>query len=270
MRCRGCNAGYEITVEGIPVMLTPDARETFLFGHDAGPAADLGEEYKGRYRTNLGAQLWRVLSPPHSVYVNPEAPPLFEAPDGVNLWLGGGGVDTGPFINVDIGAFYGVGLVADAARLPFADSCCDRVTCPALLEHVDDPARVVQEVRRVLKPDGVVEAVVPFCHPYHGYPADYSRFSKDGLGHLFRDFESIEIGIRTGPATTMLTFMTYYGKLLFPVHTGNLVLRWINRIIMGAFGWISYPLVQMDRWLNRLPDAHVLANHFWVRARKPG
>ena len=270
LRCSGCDAEYSVTGDGVPVLLTENDREVFDVALGEGPAARIETEYQRRYRTDIGTRVWNMLSPPQAVYVNPEAPPLFPVSEGMNLWLGGGGVDTGSFINVDIRAFYGVSLVANAGRLPFVSSCCNRVTCPALLEHVADARVVVAEVFRVLKPNGVAEAVVPFCHPYHAYPADYTRFSKDGLAELFSDFDSIEIGIRTGPASTMLTFMTYYGKLLFPVHAQNPVFRWVNRIIMGAFGWITFPLVYLDRWLNHLPDAHVLANHFWVRARKPG
>jgi len=43
---------------------------------------------------------------------------------------------------------------ADATRLPFADSTFDRVHCSWLLEHVPDPAAVLREVHRVLKPSG--------------------------------------------------------------------------------------------------------------------
>ena len=99
----------------------------------------------------------------------------------MNLWLGAGGLSTGWWINLDIAPFYGVEVVANACRIPFSDNSCDRVACLALLEHVDDPRGVVTEIHRVLKPGGVVDAVVPFCHPYHPFPSDFHRFSKEGL-----------------------------------------------------------------------------------------
>lgn len=43
-------------------------------------------------------------------------------------------------------------LRGDATRLPFADATFDRVHCSWLLEHVPDPAAVLREVHRVLKP----------------------------------------------------------------------------------------------------------------------
>ena len=66
----------------------------------------------------------------------------------------------------------------------------------------------------------------------------------------------------------MLTFLTYYLKLLMPVHCQNKVRRAANRFIVGAACWLMFPLKYLDIWLNRLPDAHVLANHLYVSVRK--
>src|SRR5437867_3375661 len=151
---------------------------------------------------------------------------------------------------------------------PILMTGADRQRFLALLEHVEDPERVVAELHRVLKPNGQVDVVVPFCHPYHAYPADYSRFSRERLAGLFAGFHDVEVGIRTGPTTTMLTFLTYYLKLILPVHGGNSLHRNFNRLIVGALGWAMFPLKYLDVWLNRLPTAHVLANHFYVVARK--
>jgi SAM-dependent methyltransferase len=63
--------------------------------------------------------------------------------------------------------------VCDVAGLPFDDASFDIVTCMEVIEHVDNPARVIDELHRVLKPDGLLllstpnrEVVVP-GNPFH-------------------------------------------------------------------------------------------------------
>lgn len=46
-------------------------------------------------------------------------------------------------------------LVADAFQLPFADGSFEVLTALDFLEHIEDPARVIQEFSRVLKPGGL-------------------------------------------------------------------------------------------------------------------
>lgn len=51
--------------------------------------------------------------------------------------------------------------VAPAEALPFADGWFDAVTMFDVLEHVDDTARVLTEIARVLKPGGRFHIVLP-------------------------------------------------------------------------------------------------------------
>lgn len=43
----------------------------------------------------------------------------------------------------------------DAHTLPFGDNSFDVIVCTEVLEHVEDPEQVLQEIKRVLKPNGV-------------------------------------------------------------------------------------------------------------------
>lgn len=51
--------------------------------------------------------------------------------------------------------------VADAASLPFKKNSFNAVFCLEVLEHVDDPEKVITEIARVLKPKGYAVILVP-------------------------------------------------------------------------------------------------------------
>jgi ubiquinone/menaquinone biosynthesis C-methylase UbiE len=50
---------------------------------------------------------------------------------------------------------------APAEALPYADASFDAITMFDVLEHVDDPDKVLREIARVLKPDGRFHLVLP-------------------------------------------------------------------------------------------------------------
>lgn len=59
----------------------------------------------------------------------------------------------------------GTFLIHDLGQpLPFADGSMDVVWCSEVLEHLFSPLSVCQEIRRVLRPQGILLATVP----YHG------------------------------------------------------------------------------------------------------
>ena len=53
----------------------------------------------------------------------------------------------------------------DATRLPFADSSFDKIICSEVLEHIENYSGVLLEIKRVLKPKGVLAISVPRAWP---------------------------------------------------------------------------------------------------------
>ena len=72
-------------------------------------------------------------------------------------------------------------VFADGAKLPMADDSVDNVTCLEVLEHVPDPALVVAEIARVLRPGGRAWLSMPFLYPVHDAPFDFQRYTAHGL-----------------------------------------------------------------------------------------
>ena len=61
----------------------------------------------------------------------------------------------------DSGNVVGLGAVVDAECLPFRDHAFDLVVCFEVIEHVMRPASLVDEVRRVLNPSGMLLVSTP-------------------------------------------------------------------------------------------------------------
>lgn len=77
-------------------------------------------------------------------------------------------------------------IVADARQLPLAGACIDLVFCSQVLEHVTDPAALLAECARVLRPGGALVLSAPFWWPLHEEPHDYHRFTRHGLQRLLQ------------------------------------------------------------------------------------
>lgn len=78
-------------------------------------------------------------------------------------------------------------------ELPFADDCFEVVVCFEAIEHVIDPFVALDELRRVLVPDGVLTisspnpGVYPSGNPFHVHefePEELRRALLDRFGHV--------------------------------------------------------------------------------------
>ncbi len=78
-------------------------------------------------------------------------------------------------------------------RLPFDDATFDAAISTQVLEHTSDPAAIVAETHRVLKPGGSVFFSVPFAWEEHDYPSDFWRFAERGLRRIFDDFNEVDV-----------------------------------------------------------------------------
>ena len=103
----------------------------------------------------------------------------------------------------DVDLNYSAEAAADVTDLPIADASVDIVLVEHVLEHVLDPVRAAQEIERVLRPGGVVVAIIPFSFPWHGIPTDYFRVTPSGIRVLFRSCEVVYLGAGSGGGSTV-------------------------------------------------------------------
>ena len=180
------------------------------------------------------------------------------------LLIIGSGVTRYPnAIHLDIDDFPGVDVVGDAHQLPFADNSFNGVVCEVVLEHVHNPAAVIAQAHRVLKPGGRCFFIVPFLFPYHGHPDDYRRWSKQGLRQDFSAFEALETGIHGGPCSAMINLITEWGYVL----SGQTFPKGYT-LIKGGLTTLLFPLKFLDFFVNRFPEAHRLASTLYITGQK--
>lgn len=101
-------------------------------------------------------------------------------------------------------------LICDAHDIPFADGSFDGAIAQAVLEHVADPYRCVDELHRVLRKRGLVYAETAFMQQVHGGRYDFTRFTHLGHRRLFRRFEEIDSGAVCGPGMALAWSYKYF------------------------------------------------------------
>jgi SAM-dependent methyltransferase len=133
-------------------------------------------------------------------------------------------------------------FIADAHQIPLADASADAVVVQAVLEHVLDPRRVIDEIHRVLRDDGIVYAETPFLQQVHAGPYDFNRYTSSGHRYLFRSFDEIAAGPVGGPGTQLLWSVDHLVRgLLRSELSGKLAralffwLRFLDRLVPTAF-----------------------------------
>lgn len=71
-------------------------------------------------------------------------------------------------------------------EIPQPDARYDAIINTQVLEHVPEPVSVLLELRRVLKPGGVLLLSVPLTAPLHGEPWHFFHFTHHGIFELAR------------------------------------------------------------------------------------
>lgn len=184
--------------------------------------------------------------------------------DDLRLYIGGGPDVFQGCLNVNIAPYPMVDIVADAHNVPFSTNSVDFVYNQAVIEHLYDPQKAVEEMFRCLKPGGLAFVVTPFLQEYHGYPHHYCNFTITGNKKLFENagFEMLDYGTWEGPAQTI-----YALNLRFLTNYAPWYVRIPVKILFRPIGLLA--LKPMDKRILNDFDSHILASSTYVVAKKP-
>jgi len=188
-------------------------------------------------------------------------------PDTRMLNIGSKSIDLGGRVfNLDLYAYPGVQVVADAKYLPFRDAVMDGVVITSVLEHVPDPQAVVGEIERVLSLSGEVYVEIPFIRPLHPDPEDYQRYSLTGLEMLFKAFTLVEKGMCVGPSSGLAVMLSQYVAILLCFNSHYLYKIW-SRLFRIVFA----PLTLLDMLFEKIRYSLALASsYFLIGVKKRG
>lgn len=155
-------------------------------------------------------------------------------------------------------------VLCDAHDLPFADGSFDAVVCQAVLGSVVDPERVVAEIHRVLRPDGLVYSETNFLQGVCMGRYDFTRHTHLGHRRLFREFDELSSGVQCGPGMSLAWAVVWF----FMALAGHS--RVGRALARGVVPFFVFWLPHLDRYLVETPGAYDAASGtFFLGRRRP-
>ena len=253
--CAFAESGFPVS-RAQPVLIDFDASifERALYGDDDGSALP-----RDVSRRSIGSRLHRFISGSNPIAAancevflelvkTQSQRPTVLVIGGGTIGCGAGQLYSDPSIDLvgtDVYASENTTLVADAHKLPFEDGVFDGVWVQAVLEHVLDPATVVAEIHRVLRPSGLVYAETPFMQQVHERAYDFTRFTQSGHRWLFKRFDEIRAGPVGGTGVALIWSIRYFARAL---GAGDK----LSRLVSLPFFWL--------RWLDAVTRGRSVAD----------
>jgi len=167
-------------------------------------------------------------------------------------------------IGIDNVALETVDVIADlrSLPLPFATGCADEVILSHVLEHfhIEDIQRILDEVYRVLRGDGVVTISVPHAlsAAFSTDPTHKTRFTFSTLYYFTQEhsFDHYEELNHTWKVTRLWASVNLFNSLLHPTRT------WQQKLESYATRGMRY-IVRRSR-SQTLPDLIVKQFPLWL------
>jgi SAM-dependent methyltransferase len=143
------------------------------------------------------------------------------------------GSRVGKYLAADLTRSPLVDVVAAAEALPFRNEEFDFVICTQVLEYLADPGLAAAEIKRVLRSGGVAFFSAPAIF-LRDHDREFWRFLPEGLRHILRDFEAVEVipegNSFTGLFRTLNVFLISFAR---------------PRMLAFVLGWTLVPLLNI-------------------------
>ena len=151
------------------------------------------------------------------------------------------------YIDADIREGLGVDKILDLHDIDLPAEYVGTVLSLDTLEHVEYPHRALQEIHRILKPNGIaiISSVMDF--PIHDYPYDYWRFTPEAFKSILKPFADsfvgfagredfphtvVGIGFKAGrPPLSQFEMVYREWKSAQEIRAGLSRLQWLRRLI---------------------------------------
>jgi len=159
--------------------------------------------------------------------------------EGIAINLGSGQDNYDGFLNIDLGSYDPVDIVADLKKIPMTDNSVDLVASNSVLEHIYDFQEVIEEVFRILKPKGYFYLCVPSsCLRHHEH--DYHRWTTPGLLKLMENkFEIIDNGAARGVGYALITYVEALISYKIKSRVGKTILSSLWRLLSAPLLWMK-------------------------------
>ena len=153
-------------------------------------------------------------------------------------------------------------VFCDAHDLPFRDGMFDCIVITAVLQMVADPATVVAEIARLLRPGGYVYSEISLLQHVTEGAYDFCRFTLSGHKVLFQDFQEIQSGLVAGPATVLVWAIEQTAVCLIPAARFH---PFVRAAVRFCCAWFKY----LDLVLQYNPASLDGASCTYLIGRKP-
>lgn len=141
-------------------------------------------------------------------------------------------------------------IKAYGENLPFVDNSIDFVLCNAVLEHVMEPQKIIDEIYRVLKVGGKTYIDIAFMQPFHSAPNDYIRMTLNSLEEACSRFHRIKSGMCLGPGSALAKFVVTYNQLFFKNQFLRKIIRNVSKVLVAPLKYIDKLFINNKEAIN--------------------